>query len=116
MPSIVTRPVMASMAGAIRLNWRMVVIVTSGWRHRNSGRIAMAFVVLRCVGLVSSQRYYKSRFRSSLFWRRYCIRDKRRKMVHQKQPDYQAESITRDFAATTFVVHEQRTLLLYHRK
>jgi len=28
----------------------------------------------------------------------------------------QAPTITRDFAATTFVVHEGRTLLLHHRK
>ncbi|HEX9373805.1 MAG TPA: NUDIX hydrolase [Roseiflexaceae bacterium] len=31
-------------------------------------------------------------------------------------PPGQAPTITRDFAATTFVVHEGRTLLLHHRK
>src|SRR6266566_2885712 len=40
MPRMVTRPVMASMATAIRLSWRMVVNVTSGWRHSKNGRIA----------------------------------------------------------------------------
>src|SRR5215470_9231476 len=46
MPSMVTRPVMAKMAGTMRLNWRIVVIETSGWRQSSNGRIAtMAFVV-----------------------------------------------------------------------
>src|SRR6266542_3399190 len=40
MPNMVTRPVMASMASAIRLSWRMVVNVTSGWRHSKNGRMA----------------------------------------------------------------------------
>src|SRR6266487_1429510 len=65
MPSIVTRPVIASMASAIRLNWRIVVMVISGWRHIKSGRIAtMAFVVPPLCAW-SPQRYYKSRFRST---------------------------------------------------
>jgi 8-oxo-dGTP pyrophosphatase MutT (NUDIX family) len=33
-----------------------------------------------------------------------------------EQAPHTAATITRDFAATTFVVHEQRTLLLRHRK
>src|SRR5258708_38509161 len=62
---MVTRPVMASMAKAIRLNWRIVVIVSSGWRQSKNGRIAiMAFVVPPlCASL--PQRYDKSLIRSS---------------------------------------------------
>lgn len=40
-------------------------------------------------------------------------------MIHHIQPssdNTEPEPITRDFAATTFVVKEDRTLLLHHRK
>src|SRR6266508_2838368 len=40
-------------------------------------------------------------------------------MMNSTPPQYPGKastSITRDFTATTFVVHEQRTLLLHHRK
>src|SRR2546425_5766124 len=40
MPSIVTRPVITSMAPAIRLNWRTVVAVTWGWRQWKSVTIS----------------------------------------------------------------------------
>jgi hypothetical protein len=36
MPSIATRPVMASRASAMRLKWRMVVIVTAERRQSMS--------------------------------------------------------------------------------
>jgi hypothetical protein len=41
MPSIVTRPVITSMAKAIRLNWRSVVAVIWGWRHWNSAQMSI---------------------------------------------------------------------------
>src|SRR3989454_5622729 len=40
MPSIVTRPVITSIAPAIRLNWRTVVAVTWGWRQWKSVTIS----------------------------------------------------------------------------
>src|SRR5262249_46142332 len=46
-PSIVTRPVITSMAQAIRLHWRTVVAVTWGWRHWNSATIS-TIGALRC--------------------------------------------------------------------
>src|SRR5438094_10247592 len=72
---MVTRPVMASMAMVMRLNWRIVVIVTSGWRQSKNGRIAtMAFVVLRCVldrpNGTTKAKCIPLQFQ---FWRRYCI-------------------------------------------
>jgi ADP-ribose pyrophosphatase YjhB (NUDIX family) len=36
--------------------------------------------------------------------------------LNTHQPIERRVTITRDFAATTFVVHERRTLLLHHRK
>lgn len=36
--------------------------------------------------------------------------------MHMNQLQHQSSSLTRDFTATTFVVHEDRTLLLLHRK
>ena len=49
MPSIVTRPVITSMANAIRLHWRRVVAVTWGWRHWKSAKMSIEgfFVELR---------------------------------------------------------------------
>ena len=41
LPSIVTRPVITSMAQAIRLNWRRVVAVTWDWRQSKSATMAI---------------------------------------------------------------------------
>src|SRR6266545_5789265 len=65
---MVTRPVMASMASAIRLNWRIVVIVTSGKRHSKSGTIStIGFCSSSVVVVCDTQRYYKSLIRSTSF-------------------------------------------------
>src|SRR2546426_6552997 len=52
MPSMVTRPVITSMANAIRLHWRRVVAVTWGWKQWKSATIS-TIGALRCgVGVV----------------------------------------------------------------
>ena len=40
-PSMVNRPVITSMAQAIRLHWRKVVVVTWGWRHWKSATMSI---------------------------------------------------------------------------
>src|SRR5207245_8658383 len=52
MPSMVTRPVITSMANSIRLHWRRVVAVTWGWKQWKSATIS-TIGALRCgVGVV----------------------------------------------------------------
>jgi hypothetical protein len=73
MASMVTRPVMLSIANTIWLKRRMLVFVKAGSRHWSSGRMFMGFLWCEC-GFGELYSTTKALFFSSfpsLLWRRY---------------------------------------------
>src|SRR6266540_6480272 len=116
---MVTRPVMASMASAIRLNWRMVVIVTSLWRQHKSGTISIIGFCSSFVAVAyDTQRYYKSLFRSTsvlakvLNLRSFC------RLLHHKQSilDYTKQNGVRFLHRWTISVVRAKRPLSLHRE
>src|SRR6266540_4249177 len=71
---MVTRPVMASRASAIRLNWRIVVIVISGCRQSKSAIMSgIGFCRSSVAGVCKIPNgTTKASFVPPQFWRRYC--------------------------------------------
>src|SRR6266511_1252157 len=73
---MVTRPVMASRASAIRLNWRIVVIVISGCRQSKSAIMSgIGFCRSSVAGVCKIPNgTTKASFVPPQFWRRYCLK------------------------------------------
>src|SRR4029450_9966395 len=72
---MVTRPVMASRARAIRLNWRIVVIVSSECRHTKSATMStIGFCRPSVAGVCKIPNgTTKASFVRPQFWRRYWL-------------------------------------------